>query len=928
VRRGAGAAWQDTLEVRPCFERRTYPDSHRQSDNAVEGWRPFACVAKDDVPVLTQLKRNPFVYYLAVVSILAFFVFRSKNSGILLDPLFFHADEGLNLMKGMLLHNGYQLYSQIWSDQPPFLTQLFSLLYGFFGNEVTVYRAFVLGLFLLSVALFVDAQRDTYGLWFVLAASIGLGLSETTINFAVLANVGLPSISLALISIAVLSRDKEERPFSGRFLAAAILMGLAVATKVWVVVALLATLLQILLGSGPRRRVARALTYGAVATFVFTLIVALSTDDLVAAVKQLILPHYAMRLDATYPSLYERVRMDGLELLSIAALLSALLMLLFRRGFLLLPFWYLLAWLFFFDHRPSWEHHVLMIQVPAAFLFGVSVSELVSVARGSRRLVNVLYILPVMLFVAYYSQQTFASQDYRSADGRYFAVDSEVLALVEGYAGPGRFLFTDTPYHAFILNAEVPPKLAVFSRKRLESGHLDVQHMAALVDAYDVQVVWLDRFSDTLAHQLMAVVNSPAHVFERVYAERPNVVYVNDRAFAHVTANSFEDEEDIASLRIECRSCDADVDATDQYVVSGLRAAEVRVEPILDGCEPCSEREALVSFAPWGSEAAHGPVQWLRVSVLIPAETFQVSDAFFVLRGSEDSGTVLSGLEIERQGVWRLPSEPVVQGLELADRWITVVTQYDRFAQRYRVWVNALPVAEGPFSGSSVFAELSFVQSTPDEYRFYLDGIYSGAYPESIGQSESLLFTNAETPAWLSSELQQLFPSSPKIGVRPDKTLVVGANEILDGNGRTYLWDGDARCLPGASKVPSLVLEEGAVLRNLTLQNLSGEVRVAGDGVTIDGVTFVDPCGDGVVIEQGQGTRILSSRFYGCRSKGVKIDSDRAPLIAGNRFLDCAQPVWSSIRLSSEVVDGILEENHFWKAATKFHGPSAFFAPF
>jgi len=36
-----------------------------------------------------------------------------------LDP-----DEGFNAIKGLLLVRGYPLYSEIWSDQPPFFTYL------------------------------------------------------------------------------------------------------------------------------------------------------------------------------------------------------------------------------------------------------------------------------------------------------------------------------------------------------------------------------------------------------------------------------------------------------------------------------------------------------------------------------------------------------------------------------------------------------------------------------------------------------------------------------------------------------------------------------------------------------------------------------------------------------------------------------------
>jgi hypothetical protein len=59
-------------------------------------------------------------------------------------------DEGVNLMKGMLVVRGYPLYSQIWSDQPPLFTQLLAILFRLVGFEV---NAAVLVLVLSAILL-------------------------------------------------------------------------------------------------------------------------------------------------------------------------------------------------------------------------------------------------------------------------------------------------------------------------------------------------------------------------------------------------------------------------------------------------------------------------------------------------------------------------------------------------------------------------------------------------------------------------------------------------------------------------------------------------------------------------------------------------------------------------------------------------------
>ena len=51
----------------------------------------------------------------------SYFPFREK--------LQFDTDEGLNLMRSMLVVSGHHLYSEVSSDQPPLFTQILALLF-------------------------------------------------------------------------------------------------------------------------------------------------------------------------------------------------------------------------------------------------------------------------------------------------------------------------------------------------------------------------------------------------------------------------------------------------------------------------------------------------------------------------------------------------------------------------------------------------------------------------------------------------------------------------------------------------------------------------------------------------------------------------------------------------------------------------------
>src|SRR5512138_1960776 len=61
----------------------------------------------------------------------SYFPFREK--------LQFDTDEGLNLMRSMLVARGYPLYSEVSSDQPPLFNYLLAFLFRL--GEPDVYRA-------------------------------------------------------------------------------------------------------------------------------------------------------------------------------------------------------------------------------------------------------------------------------------------------------------------------------------------------------------------------------------------------------------------------------------------------------------------------------------------------------------------------------------------------------------------------------------------------------------------------------------------------------------------------------------------------------------------------------------------------------------------------------------------------------------------
>src|SRR5262245_12551418 len=74
----------------------------------------------------------------------------------------FHLNEGINLIKGALVANGYTLYDQIWNDQPPGLTLVLAAIHRLFPFNVGIPRAVVIAFSsLLLWSLFRIVRRSS-----------------------------------------------------------------------------------------------------------------------------------------------------------------------------------------------------------------------------------------------------------------------------------------------------------------------------------------------------------------------------------------------------------------------------------------------------------------------------------------------------------------------------------------------------------------------------------------------------------------------------------------------------------------------------------------------------------------------------------------------------------------------------------------------
>ena len=127
------------------------------------------------------------------------------------EKIQFDSDEGLNLMRSMLVTLGHPLYSEVSSDQPPLFNQLLALVFRAVGFEVNPARLFVL---FFSTLLVWAAAQFLQLTWGKLAAIMFLPLvimAPEYLRLSTSVMIGVPSIALAAVSMLFLVLWHQKR---------------------------------------------------------------------------------------------------------------------------------------------------------------------------------------------------------------------------------------------------------------------------------------------------------------------------------------------------------------------------------------------------------------------------------------------------------------------------------------------------------------------------------------------------------------------------------------------------------------------------------------------------------------------------------------------------------------------------------------------
>ncbi|MBN2116899.1 MAG: glycosyltransferase family 39 protein [Anaerolineales bacterium] len=451
------------------------------------------------LPVLIALIFLAFVF--------SYYPFREK--------LQFDSDEGLNLMRSMLVTLGHPLYSEVSSDQPPLLTHLLALLFRIVGFEVNPARLLVL---LFATLLVWSCAQFLQLAWGKLAAILFLPLVVMLPEYLRLSTsvmIGLPSIALAAASLAFVALWHHKRnnlwlALSGFVLALSVLIKLF--TGLLVPVFLIGITAGVYFDSRDEGFSWKMLRLVLVWSICFAGLTILLGLVLVGPqnVWSIIFPHAAApTTDWLQGEGYSiNTRLQAAVPLLLLAALGALLAVHRRNWLSLYPLaWSVLAYASFSFYSPVFYHHQLLVTIPAALLAAAAVGEGILALLRLRhpsdliRLQTILGVSALIGFVLVSShylpvldKELMDSPRLSDFNLRATSGKLKVLRALNEHIDQTNWIVTDMPMYAFRVQRPVPPNLATFSSKRLATGALTDEDILAAMRAYQPEQVLMARF--------------------------------------------------------------------------------------------------------------------------------------------------------------------------------------------------------------------------------------------------------------------------------------------------------------------------------------------------------------------------------------------------------------------------------------------------
>lgn len=409
-------------------------------------------------------------------------------------------DEGYTLIKVLLTRRGRELYSEIWNDQPPGYTWLLDLWMRFFGEAVENARlltsafvaVFAFGCFELSRRRVPGPAGYAGGLVCVLALLLQNGM----FRYGAAAMISLPAVLCMGLAWQVSSLAHAR----SAWIVTGTLIALSLSIKPIGLPALPGICVGVFLRTTSSTRSLRLATesvawvLGSAVILSAVLFLPVFLRDGGEAVYQAVTPSSPF----VWPGVYQLgrfVREDSWLIAGVGLGLFALLPR-HRADAVSLTLWLGFGALAIAHHSPVWTHHRYLLLIPAVPLTGLGVAVCLETAlapqgsvrrRLSRAALFTCAALSLLLFPAGRLEEITTLLQTRPEQAH------PLLRRVRAFAPGGTRMVASNPMFAYRLGAEVPPFLAITSRKRFDQVGLSAEALVQASLAFDPDLVELDK---------------------------------------------------------------------------------------------------------------------------------------------------------------------------------------------------------------------------------------------------------------------------------------------------------------------------------------------------------------------------------------------------------------------------------------------------
>ena len=431
------------------------------------------------------------------------------------EKLQFDSDEGLNLMRSMLVALGHPLYREVSSDQPPLFNHLLAIVFRVTGFEVNPARVFVLlfaTLLVWACAQFLQLTSGKLAAIFFLPLVI---MVPQLLRLSTSVMIGLPSLALAMVAMVFVVFWHQQRRslwlvLSGFALALSVLVKLFTGFVAPIfLIGISASMYFAERGEGLSWQILRpALIWGlSFGSLALLLGLALVGPQNISAITS---PHIAAPVteELAGSGYTMNAHLRSAVPLLLLGIFGAAFSLYERNWFSLYPLgWAGLAYVLFSFYSPVFYHHQLLITIPAAMMGAAAVGEGIGLLR---RLMSSSDLIPVQALLGAGAVIGFflVSVNYWPALDRDLmnrprltdfslratAGKLKVLRVMSEYVDQTDWIMTDMPMYAFRVGRPVPPNVATFSSKRLATGSLTEEDILTAMRDYNPEQVLMARF--------------------------------------------------------------------------------------------------------------------------------------------------------------------------------------------------------------------------------------------------------------------------------------------------------------------------------------------------------------------------------------------------------------------------------------------------